>query len=109
MASCTKHFQQRMSQRGISGDMIEMAQQFGVIKGDKLELNRRELELLLDRVRSAQRTVMKLLDKGGISIVEAEGALITTYRVDSFDRRLAKAGSRRARRPRAWQRMHHCG
>ena len=103
MAHSTKHLKQRMSQRGITADMIEVVGQFGLIHGDRTQLTRRELEDLLARLRSAQRTVMKLLDKGGIVVVEDGGALITTYNLNSYNRRRANRRGDTGRRPRAYR------
>jgi hypothetical protein len=74
-----------MSQRGIPGELVELVQQHGRDEQGKLVLNRRDLRSLLNAVRELQRVVIKALDKGGVVVVEAEGALITTYNVDSFN------------------------
>lgn len=79
----TKHMQARMSQRGISGDMVDLARRFGRDDQDKYVLDRKSLRDLLDELRGLQRKVIKALDKGGIVVVEADGALITTYSADS--------------------------
>jgi hypothetical protein len=73
-----------MSQRGIPGELVELVQQHGRDQQGRLVLNRRDLRSLLNAVRNLQRVVIKALDKGGVVVVEAEGALITTYNVDSF-------------------------
>jgi hypothetical protein len=75
----TKHFHQRMSQRGVGGDMIELALAYGTPEQDKYVLGRREtLSLLEENVRQA-RLLKKILDKGGVVVVADGGALITTY------------------------------
>jgi len=83
----TKHFQARMSQRGIPGDLVELVRRYGRDDQDRLILDRKDVRRLLDGVRDLQRVVMKALDKGGVVVVEANGALITAYNVDSYDRR----------------------
>jgi len=98
MAEMTKHMQKRMSQRGITGEMVELALQFGIVSGDRTALSRDDLEALLHQLRRAQRITLKLLDKGGIVVVEAGGSLITTYNRSSFDRRRGRDGSRRSQR-----------
>lgn len=75
-----------MSQRGIPGELVELVQRHGRDEQGRLVLNRRDLRSLLNAVRDLQRVVIKALDKGGLVVVEAEGALITTYSVDSFSR-----------------------
>ena len=82
----TKHMQARMSQRGISGDMVDLARRFGRDDHDKCILNRRDLHGLLEELRGLERKVIKALDKGGVVVVEADGALITTYNADSYAR-----------------------
>jgi hypothetical protein len=83
----TKHLRARMSQRGIPGDLINLVRQFGQDDQDRLILNRKDLRGLLEQVRGLERTVIKALDKGGVVVVEADGALITTYNATSYDRR----------------------
>lgn len=83
----TKHMQARMSQRGIPGDLINLVRQYGRDDCDRLILNKKDLRGLLEEVRSLERTVIKALDKGGVVLVEADGALITTYNASSYKRR----------------------
>lgn len=83
----TRHFQRRMSQRGISLAMVELACQFGEQHQDKIYLDRRGLESLIASLLRIERTAMKALDKGGVVVVENDGVLITTYDRDSYDRR----------------------
>ncbi len=81
----TTHMQARMSQRGISGEMVDLARRFGRDDQDKYILDRKGLRRLLEELRGLERKVIKALDKGGVVVVEAGGALITTYNVDSYD------------------------
>lgn len=75
----TKHFRARMAQRGIPGELVDLVRQYGRDDQDRLVLGRKELQNLLDGVRGLQRVVMKALDKGGLVVIETDGALITTY------------------------------
>ena len=90
----TRHFQRRMSQRGINLDMVELARQFGVPVQDKIVLGRKNIDQLLAALREIERTAKKARDKGGVVVVEDGEALITTYRLDSFDRRKAYSRKR---------------
>ena len=85
----TKHMQARTSQRGIPGDLVDLVRQFGRDDHDRLVLNRKDLRGLLNEVRGLERVVMKALDKGGVVVVEVDGALIAAYNADSFDERRA--------------------
>ena len=71
----TKHFQQRMSQRGISQAMIDLVLGYGDNEGSKVVLSRKKSEQL----REALRTLMKIVDKGGLVVVAEGDAQITTY------------------------------
>jgi hypothetical protein len=77
--------QARMSQRGITGELVDLARQFGRDDHDRLVLDRKGLRELLNNVRCLERVVLKALDKGGVVVVEAGGVLITTYNAQSFD------------------------
>ncbi len=85
----TKHMHARMSQRGIPSDLVDLARQFGRDDNDKLILDRKGLSGLLGELRALERKVIKALDNGGVVVVEANGALITAYNADSYDRRRA--------------------
>ena len=71
----TKHFQQRMAQRGISKDMVDLVLNYGVTEGDKVILNRKASARLME----AARTLSKILDKGGLVVVTSGDAQLTTY------------------------------
>ena len=71
----TKHFHQRMGQRGISQAMIDLVLGYGENVGDKVVLNRKKAEQL----RAGFRALMKIVDKGGVVVVAEGDAQITTY------------------------------
>lgn len=79
----TLHMDQRMSQRGITMDMVDLTLEYGDVKGDKWVLNRKGLDKTIRELEMALRTAKKLRDKGGIVVVAEETALITAYHYDS--------------------------
>jgi len=83
----TRHIGKRMSQRGIRQTLVDLVLQFGEGTGDRCILNRRGLEEVLRGMREIERTMMRALDKGGVVVVQADSALITTYNLDCYDRR----------------------
>lgn len=87
----TRHMQARMSQRGIRQELITLTERFGEPVQDKIVLNRKGIQTLLEELRELQRVAMRALDKGGVVVVESGEALITTYNLDSHDRRRAHA------------------
>ena len=77
--SCTRHMDARMNQRGIPGALVELVLSHGYWEGDACKLGRKDLRQLKDDVERLRSTVIKALDKGGLAVVEAGGALVTTY------------------------------
>ena len=84
--SKTRHIGKRMSQRGIRQVLVELTVQYGEDVDDRCVLGRKGLKLLLGELRELLRTIMQALDKGGVVVVQADGALITAYNVDSYSR-----------------------
>lgn len=75
----TKHIQQRMSQRGVSREMVKFVLAHGVPEHDKFILGRREALGLLETMQREERLLKKILDKGGVVVVADGDTLITTY------------------------------
>ena len=71
----TKHFQQRMSQRGINQEMVDLVLNHGDTDGDKIVLTRKATA----RLMKAARTLAKILDKGGLVVVASGEAQLTAY------------------------------
>lgn len=95
----THHFKQRMSQRGITQGLIDLALLYGdphPEHQDRTIFGRRHAaQLLADKQRqlrikerqmAAERRELQLLkqliDKGGVVVVEAGATLITTYNIE---------------------------
>lgn len=85
----TRHAHKRMGQRGITLRLINVVRTHGVQRGDKLMLGRQNVDDLLQDLDKLRRDLLKIRDKGGIVVVESNEAVITTYRLDSYDRRRA--------------------
>lgn len=79
----TRHIKQRMSQRGISQDMVNLVLTHGVIDGDKYVVGRKEALQRLRELDSERRVLTKILDKGGVAVVTDGDALITAYNRNS--------------------------
>lgn len=88
--SKTRHIQIRMNNRAIRQEMICMALQFGAQQQNKVILNKKGLKALLDELRTMEKTAHDMMKKGGLVIVEDEGCLITTYNLNSFDRKKSR-------------------
>ena len=79
----TQHIKQRMSQRGISKEMVNLVIAHGVIQGDKYVVGRKEARQRLLELDSERRVLTKILDKGGVEVVTEGNFLITTYNRNS--------------------------
>lgn len=75
----TRHIKQRMSQRGISGDMVNLVLEHGTPEQDKFVLGRKEALNLLEAIQRESRLLKKILDKGGVTVVAEGDLLVTTY------------------------------
>ena len=77
----TKHGTQRMNQRGITKEMIELTVEYGKYINDKIILKSRDIKKLLSKVtKEIKAKLMKILDKGGLVVVMSDDwAVITVY------------------------------
>ena len=80
----THHFTQRMSQRGVSREMVNLVRDHGILEGDKIILGRRDAARLIEELMEKLRVLKKIQDNGGIVVVESGETLVTTY---NFQRR----------------------
>ncbi|MCE7796526.1 hypothetical protein LWE61_08115 [Sphingobium sufflavum] len=78
-ANVTRHMDLRMNQRGIPGALVDLVLSHGHWDGDACKLDRKDLCKLKAEVEMLRSTVLKALDKGGLAVVEAGGALVTAY------------------------------
>ena len=76
----TRHFEKRQSQRGVSQRMVDLAYSIGSEAGsNKIVVGRREAAERLAQLEDERRLLLKIMDKGGLTVVTDGGALITTY------------------------------
>lgn len=80
----TKHIQQRMSQRGVSRDMVEYVLDNGKPENSKYIFGRKDALARLEGLQREERLLKKILDKGGVVVVAENNALITTYNLDKI-------------------------
>ncbi|WP_245601126.1 DUF4258 domain-containing protein [Ignatzschineria larvae DSM 13226] len=86
MMQLSRHIDQRMNQRGITKEMVELTLEYGEIDNDRWVLNRKGVETMIESLEKQLRTARKLRDKGGIVVVAEDNTLVTTYDYDSRDR-----------------------
>ncbi len=73
---CTHHIKQRMPQRGISKRMVELVLDYGTLEGQgKYVLRQKDVA----RIVADLRYLMKIIDKGGVTVVADGEVLITAY------------------------------
>jgi hypothetical protein len=79
----SRHADQRMNQRGISRRLVDFTLRYGRIEGDKHILDRNESRRLIEELNEQLRLAKRIWDKGGVTVVEGDDTLITTYNVDA--------------------------
>lgn len=77
----TKHCQARMSQRGLPKRLLDLVLEFGKNKGDKLILNKKSTQKVIDEIDSIRKELLRIMDKGGVTVVLDNDTLITTYNI----------------------------
>ena len=82
--------QQRMSQRGITSEIVKMAGMLGICNSDRITLTGKNSEFLSNVPAKFKRTLDKMAQKGGCTVVNRGRSLLTAFRVDSFTRNLAE-------------------
>lgn len=75
---------QRIGQRGVASRLVDLTSQFGTDSGDRVVLDRKNIEELLAGLDAYRKDLLKLHEKGGLVVVESGDKQITVYRVDSF-------------------------
>ncbi|MXW21167.1 MAG: hypothetical protein F4Z95_10220 [Gammaproteobacteria bacterium] len=81
-----------MNQRGIDQQLIDVATRFGrsvpCRDGKKIYLNRKGAQKTIQSIDRFRKLLTAAIDKGGVVLVAAPNGLeITTYRLNSFQRR----------------------
>lgn len=82
----TKHCQSRMSQRGLPKRLLELVLEFGKENGDKLILNKKATQKVIEEIDTIRKELLKVLDKGGVTVVFDNDTLITAYNTNSYKR-----------------------
>ena len=82
----TRHIHQRMNQRAIKSQMLEIVKMFGVDDGDKTYLNRKGIDAALDELNNISQQMQKMRSRGGVVLVESGEIEITTYALNSYNR-----------------------
>ncbi len=80
----TRHLQQRVSQRSIQYEWLDLVKIFGTDDGDKIHLTRQGIDCALNEMKKLATHLQKMRTRGGIVLVEDQGQEITTYSVNSF-------------------------
>lgn len=83
----TLHIDQRMNQRGIPRDLLDLTLNHGKWDGDRCILGKKAIEMLLEDCDALRRLAVRAMDKGGMVVVEAGGREITAYPMTSRRRR----------------------
>jgi hypothetical protein len=80
MLKLTKHALQRMNQRGITKNMIELALDYGKFVKDKVILGRKEIKKIIKKYPTLKSKLLKLFDSKGLVVVFDNNYIITVYK-----------------------------
>ncbi len=72
----------RMSQRAINEIMVDITKTFGIEDGDKIVLNQKSIEAVLQVIEKWKKNFIKIRSRGGMVLVEKDNVEITTYRLE---------------------------
>ena len=73
------HAARRLSQRGIPRRLLDFALRHGRVEGDKVIVDRKESRRIIESLEEELRLAKRVMDKGGIAVVEGGDTLITAY------------------------------
>ena len=82
----TKHCQSRMALRGLPKRLLDLVLEFGKDSGDKLVLNKKATQMVIDEIDAMRKELLRIMDKGGVTVVLDNEALITAYNTNSYKR-----------------------
>jgi len=82
----TKHCQARMAQRGLPKRLLDLVLEFGKDSGDKLILNKKATQKVIDEIDNMRKELLMIMDKGGVTVVIDNEAMITAYNTNSYRR-----------------------
>ena len=82
----TKHCQSRMALRGLPKRLLDLVLEFGKDSGDKLVLNKKATQMVIDEIDTMRKELLRIMDKGGVTVVLDNEALITAYNTNSYKR-----------------------
>ena len=79
----TTHMLQRMSQRGISNNIVNLVSKFGIADGDKLILNKKGCQKSREALKGLLKTLSMIESADGYVVLEKQGDKLIAYRLDS--------------------------
>lgn len=82
----TKHCQARMAQRGLPRRLLDLVLELGKDSGDKLVLSKKATQKIIDEIDAMRKELLRIMDKGGVTVVIDNEAIITAYNTNSYKR-----------------------
>ena len=80
----TRHIENRMEQRSINNDFLDIVKFFGVPNNqDKIILNKKNIDTLLNQIIKTKSTLLRMRKRGGLVLVEKDNTEITTYALNA--------------------------
>lgn len=83
----TRHMHQRMGQRGVTSRLVDLTSQYGTDNGDRIVLDRKNVEELLAGMDALRKDLLSIHEKGGLVVIESGESQVTVYRLDSYNQK----------------------
>lgn len=75
----TNHCLARMSQRGLPKQLLDLVLEFGKDKNDKVILDKKTTQKVINELDKLRSNLLKVKDKGGVTVVIDNDILVTAY------------------------------
>ena len=80
-----------MNHRGITAELVDLAFRHGEWVGDRCQLDQKTIDQRIAEIDLERKTLLRARDKGGLTVVEAGGATITTFAMKKLRGRIGHA------------------
>jgi type IV secretory pathway TrbL component len=89
--SKTRNIQKRINNESLNTQIFNKLSSLGLFKENSQELTPKQCKLLIKNLQALKRTIDKIGEKGGYTLILENDTEITTYRNNSFNKKKAAA------------------
>lgn len=82
----TTHFDNRVQERGISQELVDLVLKHGTQNGNKIIITKKASQQVLNHLDRLRKSFVRICDKGGIEIAADGDVLITAMNLNTRKR-----------------------